>query len=325
MTAIRFLLVSLVFVTFKLSALAQDFSAVQYYSTPILLNPSYVGQTGGDRLLASVYTSLRQNAKSYQKFISHDFFVKKKSLGLGFITGIRRNHQKQDYIPFLELSAAKFIPLDRRRYFTPSLTLGIHQPFRDPEQYLADHMTNSNTSPEDGSLRGSSFFRTTELVAGAGLLLSNYHGSVGVASKIRRSYKKNPSTESYNELDWHILFHAEKIFTWYQRGLLSRRYLIRPKAVFHYGNEFTQLFAELTVQRKQLESGIGFLPNFDTSQSRFSLHLGYDFKVLKVCYLGSLLKTSQGFQYPMHNISLRVILPELKRIDVPVPALIRSL
>ncbi|MGQ7869140.1 hypothetical protein [Sunxiuqinia sp. sy24] len=196
MKTFRFVLAFLVFITSGLTAAAQDFSAIQYYSTPILLNPSYAGSTGGDRLLASVYTSLRQNTKSYQKFISHDFFVKKRSLALGFIGDIRRDHIQQNYVPILELSAAKFIPSAYRRFFTPSFTLGIHHPLKDPVLFLADYMINSNRLSEQDSIRENSFFRTTELVAGAGVLLSNYLGSIGLAGKIGRSYKKIRPTRS---------------------------------------------------------------------------------------------------------------------------------
>ncbi len=299
---------------------AQEFIDIQRYTTPILLNPSFVGATRGDRLMVALQSSRRQDTQALFNMASHDFFIKKKSLGVGLLGGIRMDYTQQVFAPFAEASIAKYFPQANRQYLVPSITLGFHQPMQELSVFISERIRKSGSLSALGD-----FFRTTELVAGAGMLWSDYHGSVGISGKARWSYTKNRNTNEFDTYVYYLLLHAEKIFTWRQRGLLSRSYLIRPRAVLHYGNKFVQLFTEITVQRKQFEAGLGFLPNFDTGNSQLSLNLGYDFKVLKVNYLGAILNRKGQFSHPMHSLSISVIFPELTRYGKAVPALIRNL
>ena len=334
MNTARIVIIAIALITLALSVRAQNYADIQQYSTPILLNPSFAGSTKGDRLTLSLISTRRKGTKSYLKFISHDFFIKKKSLGIGIIGGVHMDYSldttysyQKDYqnvlSPFLEISGAKYIDKGRNRYLIPSITLGFRQPLKEYSLFLLDRFIkpgdNQSYSP------GNSLIRVTELVAGAGILFSDYDGSVGVSAKIRRSFIKNTYTKDFDIQDYSILIHAQRIFTYYHRGLLSKAYLIRPKLVFHAAKESVQLFSELTVQRKEFETGIGFLPNFNTGNSRYSINLGYDFEYFKVNYLGSILNEQGEFTAPMHSIGIRVIFPELKRYGIPVPALIRNL
>jgi hypothetical protein len=172
---------------------------------------------------------------------------------------------------------------------------------------------------------GFRLIRIPELVAGSGILLADYDGSVGMSGKIQWPVRKGKFKSTRSEPSYRLLVHAEKIFSYYHRGLLSREYLFRPRAVLHLGNESTQLFGELMVQRKQFETALGFLPNFGTGNSRLSLNVGYDFKYFKLNYLGSVLNESGKFRKTMHTIYFSIIFPELKRYGIPVPAMIRNL
>ena len=314
------ILIFLVFTGLLHPGKAQEFIDIQRYTTPILLNPSYVGSTRGDRLMVTLQSTRRQDTQALAKLASHDFLVRKKSLGLGFLGGTRMDYTQNVIAPFAEAAMAKYFPLVNRQYLVPSVTLGVHQPLREPSVFVAERIRQSGNP---GSSAG--FFGTTELVAGAGVLWSDYHGSVGLSGKVRWSYQKNPQTDEFNTEVYDLLLHAEKIFTWRQRGLLSRSYLIRPRAVLHYNNAFVQAFAEVTVQRKQVEAGLGFLPNFDTGNSQLSLNLGYDFKLLKVNYLGAISNQKGRFSHPMHSVTISIIFPELTRYGEAVPAMIRNL
>lgn len=314
------ILIFLVFTTLIQPLRGQEFIDIQRYTTPILLNPSYVGATRGDRLMVSLQSTRRQDTQALLKLASHDFFVRKKSLGLGFLGGIRMDYTQEVIAPFVEAAIAKYFPMVNRQYLVPSVTLGVQQPLRELSGFVSERIRQSGSGVPLGG-----FFGTTELVAGAGVLWSDYHGSIGLSGKIRRSYKKNPQTDEFNTSIYDLLLHAEKIFTWRQRGLLSRSYLIRPRVVLHYSNEFVQAFTEVTVQRKQIEAGLGFLPNFDTGNSQLSLNLGYDFNVLKVNYLGAISNRQGQFSHPMHSLTISVVFPELTRYGKAVPALIRNL
>lgn len=314
------ILIFLAFITLLQPGKAQEFSDIQRYTTPILLNPSFVGSTRGDRLMVLLQSTRRQDTQALLKLASHDFFVRNKSLGFGFLGGIRMDYTQEVLAPFAEASIAKYFPKANRQYLVPSVTLGFHQPLRELSVFVSERIRRSG-----GAVPLGGFFGTTELVAGAGILFSDYHGSVGISGKARWSYKKNPQTDEFNTYVYDLLLHAEKIFTWRQRGLLSRSFLIRPRAVVHYSNEFVQLFIEGTVQRKQFEAGLGLLSNFDTGNNRISLNLGYDFKLLKVNYLGSVLNRQGQFIQPMHSLTLSIIFPELTRFGKAVPALIRNL
>lgn len=314
------ILIFLVLISLSQPGKAQEFIDIQRYTTPILLNPSFVGSTRGDRLMVALQSTRRKDTQALLKLASHDFFVRKKSLGLGFLGGIRMDYTQDVVAPFAEASIAKYFPMVNRQYLVPSVTLGFQQPLQELSMFVSERIRQSGSSVPLGG-----FFGTTELVAGAGILFSDYHGSVGISGKARWSYKKNPQTDEFNTYVYDLLLHAEKIFTWRQRGLLSRSYLIRPRAVLHYSNEFAQAFAEVTIQRKQLEAGLGFLSNFDTGNSQLSLNLGYDFDVLKVNYLGAILNRSGQFSHPMHSLMISVIFPELTRYGKAVPALIRNL
>jgi len=314
------ILIFLVFITLLQPGRAQEFSDIQRYTTPILLNPSFVGATRGDRLMVALQSTRRQDTQALLKLASHDFFVRNKSLGLGFLGGIRMDYTQEVFAPFAEASIAKYFPKANRKYLIPSVTLGLHQPLRELSVFVSERILQSGSSSPLGG-----FFGTTELVAGAGILFSDYHGSVGISGKARWSFKKNPQTNELSTYVYNLLLHAEKIFTWRQRGLLSRSYLIRPRAVLHYSTDFVQAFAEVTIQRKQVEAGIGFLPNFDTGNSQLSLNLGYDFNDFKVNYLGAILNRQGQFIHPMHSITISVIFPELTHFDKAVPALIRNL
>lgn len=314
------ILILLAFTSLLHPGKAQEFIDIQRYTTPILLNPSFVGATRGDRLMVTLQSTRRQDTQALAKMASHDFFIRKNSFGLGFLGGVRMDYTQEVFAPFAEASYAKYLPGANRKYLVPSLTFGFQQPLRELSTFVSERIRQSGSGTPIGG-----FFGTTELVAGAGILYSDYHGSVGISSKFRRSYKKNPQTEDFNTSIFDLLLHAEKIFTWHQRGLLSRSFLIRPRAVLHYSNEFAQAFAEVTVQRKQFEAGLGFLPNFDTGNSQVSLNLGYNFKLLKVNYLGAILNQHGEFSHPMHSLTISVIFPELTRFGEAVPALIRNL
>lgn len=336
MNTAKIIIIAIALITWALSVRAQNYADIQQYSTPILLNPSFAGSTKGDRLTLSLISTRRKGTKSYLKFISHDFFIKNKSLGIGIVGGVHMDYSidttysyRENYqnvlSPFLEISGAKYIDKGRNRYLIPSITLGFRQPLKEYSLFLLDRFIKPGDN--DAAPPGNSLIRATELVAGAGILFSDYHGSIGASAKIRQSLVKNPNLvpEDYDIQDYSILIHAQRIFTYYQRGLLSKAYLIRPKLVLHAAKESVQLFSELTVQRNKFETGIGFLPNFNTGNSRYSINLGYDFEYFKVNYLGSILNEQGELTAPMHSIGVQVIFPELKRYGIPVPALIRHL
>jgi hypothetical protein len=305
-----------------LSIQAQDFADIQQYSIPILLNPSFSGSTRGDRLFVMPQSSHEQNAKTLLKFVSHDFYVKKRQIGLAFISGVSANYERNLYSLFVEASLSKYLKANERSFVIPSLTIGFHQPLKEYSVFFYDEITNT---PEEEMIPGSMLIRIPELVAGTGILLANYDGSVGVSGKVQLPVRKGKFKSTRSEPSYRLLVHAEKIFSYYHRGLLSREYLFRPRAVLQLGSESLQLFGELMVQRKQFETALGFLPNFDTGNSRLSLNVGYDFKYFKLNYLGSVLNENGKFRETMHTIYFSVIFPELKRFGIPVPAIIRNL
>ena len=318
----RIIIRVIIFMTLVSTIQAQDFADIQQYATPILLNPSFAGSTRGDRLWVSLQSTHNKDSKAILKFISHDFYNKKRAMGFGIIGGVRADYKQNLYIPFIEASISKYIPQKQQTILVPSLTFGFHQPLKEYSLFLYDQIINPRGIP---SYPGYTLYRTTELSAGSGILLTNYEGSIGVSGKVRWSYKKNPYTDSLDEFSYSLLIHAEKIFTYHHRGLLSREYLFRPRFVLHMKDESIQLFSEIMVNRKQFETGIGFLPNFNTGNTRLSVNVGYNLKYFKINYIGSILNENGAFKRNMHNIYLSVILPKLKRYGIPVPALIRNL
>ena len=318
----RIIFAALILMTLALGVDAQSFYDIQQYSTPLLLNPSFAGSTKGDRLYASLQTTHRQDTKAYLKFLSHDFYYKKKALGFGIIGGVISESGKNLYSPFFTFAGAKYIDKGHKRFLIPSFALGFEQPMKDYTLFFFDQMMKAN---RDVLPPGETLVRTTNITAQASVLFTDYNGSVGLSAKAVRSYQKNPVTEEYEEASYHLLVHVEKIFTYYQRDLLSREYLIRPRFVLDLGNENIQLFSEVSVKHKKFQTGLGFLPNFGTGNTRFSLTAGYDFKYFKVTYLGSVLKENGSMIKPMHNVTLSVVFPELRRYGIPIPGIIRNL
>lgn len=321
MNFIRIIIIGISIMSLVQSIQAQDFGDIQRYSTPILLNPSFAGSTRGNRHIISLLGTRQKETESHLKFISHDFFIKKKSIGVGYIGGISTNYKQNAFTSFAEIAIAQYLPRANQSYLIPSFTIGIHQPLKEFGLFLFDPVIE----PDSVSSPGKSVYRTTEFVTGTGFMAANYDGSIGIVLKLRQPLKKNSNTEKSNGLVYHTLLHAEKIFCYYHRGLLSKQYLIRPRIVFHLGNKTKQLFSELTIQRKNFETGFGFLPNFVTGNVRLSLTFGYNFRYFKLNYLGSVMNDQGNLVHPVHNIQISVIFPELKRYGIPVPALIRSL
>lgn len=309
------------------SVQAQYFSDIQKYSTPLLLNPSFAGSTRGDRLYASLQSTHREDTKAYLQFISHDFYYKKRALGLGYVTGFIMDSKANMVSPFLSLAISKYIPRENKKYFIPSLSIGFVQPLKNYSQFYFDRVV---VSPGQVLPPGETLVRTTVVTGRVGFLLTDYNGSAGLSVKGMRSYAKttvyqNPDSLHYEVNNYHILFHAEKIFTYYRRGLLSQKYLIRPRVIIQMGNDYNQLFGEMTVQHNRFQAGVGYLPRLDSGNARFSLALGYDFKYFKLHYLGSVLDEQGTIHKPMHNITVSVIFPRLRRFGIPIPGMIRSL
>ncbi|SFF29752.1 hypothetical protein [Sunxiuqinia elliptica] len=321
----RFILAFIVLLGMLDDATSQTFGDIQTYSTPILLNSSYSGATRGDRLMVSLVGTRRKDTQSYMRFISHDFFRKKRSLGLSYIGGIDMDYTQNIYAPFFRLAAAKYYPKENKRYIIPSIMLGMQQPSKEFSLFIFDRFLGPGDHPDNNAPPGFSLYRTTEVVGGAGILFANFDGSVGLTANFRRSYKKKPYTDEFDASSYQVLIHAEKIFNYYKRDLLTKKYLIRPRAIAHLSDSTMQFFGEVMVQRKQFEIGLGSVYNIDTNNYRVSLNLGYDFKYFKLHYLGSVLSQSGDWIYPMHNLSISVVFPELKRYGIPVPPLIRNL
>lgn len=320
----KIIFAAFIYMTLASSVKAQYFSDIQQYSTPILLNPSFVGSTRGDRLFASLQTSHVDNTKAYLKFISHDFYIKKKSLGLGYIGGVISESGQNLYSPFLSIAASKYIPQKNKKSIIPSLAIGFEQPLKDYNIFYYDAIARKGSALPPGE----TLARMTVLTGRIGFLFSDYNGSVGLSIKGMRSFAKTYnyySDASYEVNTYHMLVHAEKIFTYYKRGLLSQKYLIRPRVVLQMGKDYNQLFGELTVKHNRFEIGLGYLPNFTTHNARASLNLGYDFKHFRVNYLGSVKDEDGNLTKMMHNITLSVIFPELGHFGIPVPAVIRNL
>ena len=256
------------------------------------------------------------------KFISHDFYVKKKRVGLAFSSGVTANYRRDLYLPFIQASFAKYLRVDERTYFIPSLLLGFYQPLKEYSIFFRDEITNV---PQDDMEPGLQLLRISELAIGSGMLLANYDGSIGLSGRLQHPVRKSKFESTRGEASYQLLVHAEKIFSYYHRGLLSRKYLLRPRAVLHFSNKSSQFFGELMVQRKRFEVGLGVLPNFTSRNERLSFNLGYDFNHFKINYLGSVLNEGNRLNHPLHTVYLSVIFPELKRYGIPVPAIIRNL
>ncbi|WP_321290397.1 hypothetical protein [uncultured Sunxiuqinia sp.] len=323
MIIFRLTIVLLLFLLTCRSVHSQEFSDIQQYHIPILLNPSYVGATKGDRLIISPVSTRRIDTKSYLRYLSHDFFYKKRSLGLGFIGGAQMDYTQNIFVPFFEIAAAKYLPKGHDTFLIPSVTIGFHQPLKEYGLFHLDNLID--TREHTAYAPGTSLYRSSEFIAGGGILLADYNGSVGLSAKYRRSFFKNPYEDKFDVEAYDLIIHAEKIFTYKHRDLLSKAYMIRPRLVIHVGNETKQLFTGVTVQRKKFEMGIGFLPNFDSGNTRFSINTGIDLEYFKVNYLASVLNDTGEFRAFMHSISLRIIFPELKRYGIPIPGIIRNL
>lgn len=324
----RIIFTCLIFMTLGSSVQAQYFSDIQQYSTPVLLNPSFVGSTKGDRIYASLQSSNRQDTKAYSQFISHDFYYKKRALGLGYIGGIISETGENLISPFLSLMVSKYIAGTNKRFIIPSLSVGFEQPLKNYDQFYFDRIFASQH--QDVLPPGETLTRMTVVTGRLGVLFTDYNGTVGLCLKGMRSYREtqvyqHPDSMHYEVNAYKIFIHAEKIIDYYYRDLLSRDYQIRPRFVLELGNETTQFFGGVTVQRKNVQIGVGYLPNFDSGNARFSINLGYDFKYFKLHYLGSIKDENGVFNKPMHNITLSVIFPELRKYGIPVPGIVRNL
>ncbi|HKJ43806.1 MAG TPA: hypothetical protein VKA27_17040, partial [Sunxiuqinia sp.] len=276
---------------------------------------------------ASLQSTHRDSSNAFLQFISHDFYNKKHALGLGYVAGLIMDSESNLMSPFLSVMISKYIPRGNKKFLIPSFSFGFIQPMKSYSQFYVDRIAMSSG---DVLPPGETLVRMTVMRGKVGALFSDYNGTIGFSAEAMRSYAKtqvymNPDSTHYEVNDYRIMIHAEKIFDYYYRGLLSRDYLIRPRFVLDLGNKTTQLFTELSVQRKRFEAGIGYLPNLNTNNARFSINLGYDFNYFKLHYLGSILNKNGAFIKPMYNITLSVIFPELKRYGIPVPGLIRNL
>ncbi|MGQ8338886.1 type IX secretion system membrane protein PorP/SprF [Sunxiuqinia sp. A32] len=304
-----------------LSSFAQYFSDIQEYNQLLLMNPSYTGTTFGTRIHANVFGQRSAFTSTYTNTISADFYLEDEQIGLGVYGGVRNNADKNTFSLWGQGAYSKILKIKSNQYFIPSISAGFEQPLKNISLFVYDIIVRRSTEPHQPP--GYSMQQPLRTTLKTGFLLATYDWNIGLSAGANWDITQSIFPEG--DMIFRAIIHAEKFITYYHRGLLSKKYYLKPRFIIDYSTERMQVYSDLNIQRFNWLGSIGILHNLENNRTRIALSAGYDFESFKLNYHASSQFPADGNFEVIHSFSLRLTIPELNKKYQPIYPLVRDL